>query len=180
MLLSPITHFASFLSLSFRDNVPYAFFVEPGFYLMYMNESVEYSAALIANLHIPPAMTRHSAWPFLAKYHHTESLPTDNAIAQVFAAKIFDPYLAPMMANSLAGLPPALVLVSEYDLFRDDGLAYADRLNADGAETVVLRSHGFHGIYSFFDKSVSGGGMVRSVVDYLRGVYNDGGTQLLH
>ena len=180
ILLSPVTHFSNFLTRSCRDNTPYSFFIEPGFHLLYMNESAEYESELCADHHIPDSMTRHTAWPYLKKYHRemTTKVAGKN-LSEIFAAKLLDPYLSPMMATSLRGLPPALVLVSEYDLFRDDGLAYADRLAAEGTETVVVRSHGFHGIYCFFDRSVSGGGMVRSVIDYLGGVYGGNVTGLV-
>jgi acetyl esterase len=58
-----------------------------------------------------------------------------------------DQYAAPLQAERLAGLPPALVVVGECDILRDEGLRYAERLRADGvrAEQVCLRGqpHGF-------------------------------------
>ena len=43
-----------------------------------------------------------------------------------------EPYAVPMRAKTLAGLPPALVLVGGCDPLRDEGRAYAQRLRADG------------------------------------------------
>lgn len=58
-----------------------------------------------------------------------------------------DPLVSPYEAGSLAGLPPAVVAVAEVDPLRDGGLAYADRLRADGVPvtTVVARGqvHGY-------------------------------------
>ncbi|MGO9029643.1 MAG: alpha/beta hydrolase [Acidimicrobiales bacterium] len=58
-----------------------------------------------------------------------------------------DPYAAPLHAPSLAGLPPALVILGGCDMLRDEGRAYADRLTADGvdAEEVCYpgQPHGF-------------------------------------
>jgi acetyl esterase len=43
-----------------------------------------------------------------------------------------DPAISPLRAPSLAGGPAAVVAVAEYDVLRDDGLAYARRLDAEG------------------------------------------------
>ncbi len=58
-----------------------------------------------------------------------------------------DPHAVPLRAASLAGLPPALVQVAQYDLLRDEGQAYAARLRQAGVATVLScwagMNHGF-------------------------------------
>lgn len=62
-----------------------------------------------------------------------------------------NPYAAPMRAESLAGLPPALVATAEFDPLRDEGEAYGDRLRTDGVVTEVRRYDGM--IHAFYGMS---------------------------
>lgn len=50
-----------------------------------------------------------------------------------------NPLLSPVAAESHADLPPASVVTCEFDPLRDEGIAYAEALDADG--TPVTRHH---------------------------------------
>jgi acetyl esterase len=59
-------------------------------------------------------------------------------------AEATDPRVCPLRMPSLRRLPPTFVVTAEYDVLRDEGERYADRLREDGVDVTFARADGLH------------------------------------
>lgn len=76
---------------------------------------------------------------------------------------------APLRAESLRDLPPALVITAEVDPIRDDAEAYANRLRGDGVAVAATRYTGvFHGFFTEVAVYAQTGQAISEVCQYLR------------
>lgn len=79
---------------------------------------------------------------------------------------IRDPYCAPLQATDLKNLPPSLVVTVEYDPLRDEGKAYAERLQAAGITTKYLCYPGLiHGFFDLYHVSGQAQTACREIID---------------
>ncbi len=84
-----------------------------------------------------------------------------------------NPYASPLEADDLSGLPPAMVVTEEYDPLRDEGQAYAKRLQEAGVPTKLVHYDGL--IHGFFWM----GGVFTQVTDLLEQIATDLRTTLV-
>lgn len=64
-----------------------------------------------------------------------------------------NPYAAPLYAESLKGLPPAVVTTAGFDPLCDEGVAYVQRLQDAGIDVEHLHYPGLiHGYFGFADR----------------------------
>lgn len=80
-----------------------------------------------------------------------------------------EPYVSPLRAGSLAGLPPALVLTAECDVLRDEAEAYAARLKREGVSVEQIRCPGMiHGFLRRTDVFPQAHGMIALIGQRLK------------
>ncbi|BBG03321.1 MULTISPECIES: alpha/beta hydrolase [Pseudonocardia] len=78
---------------------------------------------------------------------HLEALAWFGAQYVTGPGDVTDPRLA-LPANDLAGLPPTLVLTTEFDPLRDEGESFAAALDAAGTPVTATRADGLvHAVY---------------------------------
>ncbi|XP_002736531.1 arylacetamide deacetylase-like [Saccoglossus kowalevskii] len=66
-----------------------------------------------------------------------------NNILRIFV----DPYFAPLLAEDLSGLPETYIITAEFDVLRDDGILYYERLKEAGVQVTLNNVvSGFHGM----------------------------------
>lgn len=80
-----------------------------------------------------------------------------------------NPYAAPLQAKDLSGLPPALVIVAEHDVLRDEGIVYANKLEFFGVHVQLKTAKGL--VHSFFTKNELFNQYINQTIDVYKSFY---------
>lgn len=92
---------------------------------------------------------------------------TSHYLASADQARL--PEVSPLLAPNLTGLPPALVITAEFDPLRDEGEAYAQRLQQAGVSVTVSRYPGMiHGFVSMRGVLAGGREAIEQAATFLR------------
>jgi cation diffusion facilitator CzcD-associated flavoprotein CzcO/acetyl esterase/lipase len=83
-----------------------------------------------------------------------------------------DPKASPLLASSLAGLPPTTIITAQFDPLRDEGDAYADALAKAGVKVHHIRAGGHtHTSISMAGVVLSGEPYRQKMADAVRGFF---------
>jgi len=87
------------------------------------------------------------------------------------AADTGNPFVSPMLAENLGGLPQALIVTAGYDPLCGEGLAYHRRLSDAGVPSSNLHFGGaIHGFLSFAGALSSGRDALARIIDWLSAI----------
>ncbi|XP_078694934.1 neutral cholesterol ester hydrolase 1-like [Branchiostoma floridae x Branchiostoma belcheri] len=119
------------------------------FWLWYLNDDLSSLELLKTNNHTTDALKKSHFAGYLN--HNIDTTPLNKKDVEFPSIEkietILDPRFAPLMANDadLQKLPPTYVMTCEYDVLRDEGVAYARRLEKLGV--AVQHDHYKHGFH---------------------------------
>lgn len=119
---------------------------------------------MIDNLHATPSgqIDNHPIWKLSTSFNAWEMYLDGRP------GKAASPYAAASRATDLTGLPPTYICVGSEDLFRDENLAYANRLIAADVPCELAVFPGvFHGGESFLPKAAVSQRMITSYMTAL-------------
>lgn len=175
VLINPALQALNFATPSYQDNAC----LLPGItsaekevtnWLRYAGVSLTYLPALLANQHVSLAsgntmrMLEHlDSQRRLPRYMNLtkrrtgrlgEALPS---VAGDLSSLVADSRFCPMLTDDLSDVANAYIIVSHYDVLRDEGVMYAHRLLENKVKVKLKHYPGaFHGFFMF-----SGGGWIK-------------------
>jgi len=130
--------------------------------------------------HVPKKVEQELSTTFLnvnnlpAKYLKGYVRPTSekkggDSLWQEIKQKMMSPYLNPLVAPKLDGLPMTFILTCEHDVLRDEGLLYGHRLKEAGNKvTSYHMENGFHGIVSFANGWPEAEEVFKATISYIK------------
>ena len=195
LLLVPVLQLFTFNTTSITENKHYFASTTNNlgqvvFWLNYLNESYKHAPEMLNNHHTSAEMKKSKFAQFVDQNkwmvqqyirnetlkHASLALKTNfgGEMTKSFMEKVTNPYIAPLMAEKamLVGLPRAYVMTAGYDLIRDDGIMYSERLKqANVPVHLINHQTGFHISLSLSSGPFTlyvGKQIVQDIVDFLQ------------
>ena len=100
---------------------------------------------------------------------------TDVTLPSDFVRIVTDRRLSPLLAKSVEGSPPTLLMIPEYDILASEGIVYGNRLRAAGVSTITKIYEACHGflsitIFPSLNTTIANQG-IEDVINFLNSVY---------
>jgi acetyl esterase/lipase len=174
VLLYPLLQFHNLQTESFRHyhrDLSGLALVDPfslAFYYMWyagvdVNEHPELALAAVTNGHVSPHvyetvgdLINFTSIPTSLRHENLPSLwdvKENSKAMKLMEERLLDPSFAPLVERNLTGLPPSFVMTCQYDILRDEGVLYAQRMREAGV-TVEWKHYenGFHAMLNFHNE----------------------------
>lgn len=120
-------------------------------WLLYAQGNIQHQRALLENNHTSQDFRKY----FSEKYTKDDRYdylytPTDSRVWENIRDVFTDKYFAPLLETDLKNLPRTLMVTMNYDILRDEGMWFAQGLEAAGNVVKhVNYEQGFHGLFLF-------------------------------
>ncbi|XP_035692585.1 neutral cholesterol ester hydrolase 1-like [Branchiostoma floridae] len=146
---------------------------------LYLTGNISWAKRFVSNTHISDCLKTSRFAGYVDRHLIDPSLPkmalTDDVIIDLpeEIKDIVNPYFSPLMAedSQLTGFPNTCILVCEFDVLRDDGIMFAERLEQVGVRVRLEHfQKGFHGVLNLIRKPLEfqvGKEMMKSLVSFL-------------
>ncbi|CAB3399922.1 unnamed protein product [Caenorhabditis bovis] len=174
VLIYPLLQMADMQTISYRyflNRLSGYALVDPEsvayYYMFYAGINMDEKAYLVPDIltngHVSPKLKDHVDEIYSYNViledemnYRNSSIPQRAVVRQNREAqKLLEPFLtnpdfSPLMRKDLSGMPPTMVITCEFDILRDEGIVYAERLKIAGVVTHAINyENGFHAMLNF-------------------------------
>jgi len=128
-----------------------------------MDANPHFAHAAVRNEHVPARVRQNPHADFVSHdrlprqftnashYRPRAHLAGDEQVYAAIAPFLYDPDFSPLMQRDLSRLPKAFILTCEFDILRDEGTMYVERLREHGIPVTWQHyESGFHAMFNLF------------------------------